>query len=169
MELSLTNADKAPIDATTVSERLSKFLKLSNMPERWGILLTRAPLFAEKVSVIQSSVLESTDQGGSHPEISFVIGTDTLVRIIDPKYYDDDYNQMLDALRSMNGVTFYVGGRLEQKKGAAEGEPPQFISGGDEIQGLPEDVKTKFIIIGEQDFRVDLSSSEIRAAAAVGK
>eukprot|EP00339_Tiarina_fusa_P005139 CAMPEP_0117047292 /NCGR_PEP_ID=MMETSP0472-20121206/32683_1 /TAXON_ID=693140 ORGANISM="Tiarina fusus, Strain LIS" /NCGR_SAMPLE_ID=MMETSP0472 /ASSEMBLY_ACC=CAM_ASM_000603 /LENGTH=480 /DNA_ID=CAMNT_0004759937 /DNA_START=150 /DNA_END=1592 /DNA_ORIENTATION=- len=162
MEISLTNADKPPIDPDTVSERIQSFLELEDMPKNWGLILTRAPLFSEKVKCLQDCVMGSPDRGS--PEISFVIGTDTLVRILNPKYYNDDENAMLEAVRSMEGVNFLVGGRLEQKKGSDE--PARFVSGAEEIISLPKDVRDKFRIIEEKDFRVDLSSSHIRAEKA---
>jgi hypothetical protein len=48
----------------------------------------------------------------------FVIGTDTMLRILDPKYYGDSEASMLDAVYQMKskGVHFVVGGRLENGK-----------------------------------------------------
>ena len=158
MELSLTNADKPPIDPKTVSDRISRFCQLDDLPEKWGVILSRAPLFSQKVSTLQSCVIDTSM--GPVPEISFVIGTDTLVRILNPKYYGNEESAMLEALRSMTGVHFLVGGRLEQIKGSSE--PPRFVSGREELTGLPEDVKAMFTIIEEEDFRVDISSTEIR-------
>lgn len=53
------------------------------------------------------------------PQLGFVIGTDTMVRILNPKYYGDDRDTMLEAVREMgrSGVHFVVGGRLEQIPG----------------------------------------------------
>ena len=55
--------------------------------------------------------------------MTFAIGTDTMVRILNPKYYDEDREQMLEAVREMGreGVHFVVGGRLEQVR-SQEGE-----------------------------------------------
>jgi hypothetical protein len=46
--------------------------------------------------------------------LGFVIGTDTMVRILNPKYYGDDVEAMLESVREMgrSGVHFVVGGRL---------------------------------------------------------
>jgi nicotinic acid mononucleotide adenylyltransferase len=158
MELSLTNADKPPIDPATVSERVNAFLKLDDLPEQWGIILTKAPLFLQKVASLQECVVDKLD--GPVPEISFVIGADTLVRIINPKYYNDDESEMIEALRSMHGVRFFAGGRLEQKKDSPE--PAHFIKGTEELASLPEDVKEMFTIIPQREFRVDISSTELR-------
>ena len=158
MEISLTNADKPPIDPSDVSQRLNKFLELPDLPEQWGVLLTRAPLFAEKVSVFHDCILDKAE--GFFPKMSFVIGTDTMVRILNPKYYGNDESAMYEAIRSMNSVHFVVGGRLEQNKSSSG--PPRFISGAEELVDLPADIQGMFTIIKEEDFRVDVSSSEIR-------
>jgi nicotinic acid mononucleotide adenylyltransferase/nicotinamide mononucleotide (NMN) deamidase PncC len=158
MELSLTNADKAPIDPSDVSHRVNTFLELNDMPEQWGILLTRAPLFSEKVSALEDCIIDPAE--GYFPKMSFVIGTDTMVRILNPKYYGGEESAMQEAVRSMKDVHFCVGGRLEQKNNSSE--PPRFVSGAEELEGLPHDIRNMFTIIKEEDFRVDISSSEIR-------
>eukprot|EP00526_Cylindrotheca_closterium_P021739 CAMPEP_0113625448 /NCGR_PEP_ID=MMETSP0017_2-20120614/13147_1 /TAXON_ID=2856 /ORGANISM="Cylindrotheca closterium" /LENGTH=96 /DNA_ID=CAMNT_0000535567 /DNA_START=145 /DNA_END=435 /DNA_ORIENTATION=- /assembly_acc=CAM_ASM_000147 len=91
--------------------------------------------------------------------MSFVIGTDTLVRLIDPKYYDNDESKMVSALQEMEGTRFVVGGRLEQK---GKAKRPRFLSGGEEISQLPVTVKDMFTTISEETFRSDISSTEIR-------
>jgi len=105
-----------------------------------------------------------------------VIGTDTLVRILNPKYYQDqlriNMNKSLLELKA-NGVGFIIGGRLEQQKqstsslqSSKSSPPPQpqprFVSGRDELTDLPEDIASMFTVMEESEFRVDLSSSEIR-------
>lgn len=42
-----------------------------------------------------------------------------------------------------------------------------FVSGHKELEELPKDVQAMFSIISEEQFRVDISSSEIRRQAAV--
>ena len=162
MELSLTNADKPPIDPQTASERIHKFLTLEDLPRQWGLVLTRAPLFSQKLACLQQCIMGRAD--GKHGNVSFVIGADTLARILNPKYYNDDKDQMISALMSMKGAHFFAGGRVEQKKDS--NNRTQFITGKDELSGLPEDLKKKFTIIEEQEFRVDISSTEIRQKEA---
>ncbi len=158
MELSLTNADKPPIDPRTASDRIQKFLQLDDLPNQWGLVLTRAPLFSQKVACLQDCIIKQSD--GEHGEFSFVIGADTLTRLLSPKYYNDDKDQMIDALMSMKGAHFFAGGRLEQRKETPD--QPQFITGREELSGLPEELKSKFTIIEEQEFRIDISSTELR-------
>jgi hypothetical protein len=157
-ELSLVNADKPPIDPEVVAERVEKFLDLAELPDQWGVVLTRAPLFAEKLTYLQDCIPSTTD--GKEPKVNFVVGTDTLVRLINPKYYGNDETNMMESLRAMNGAHFIVGGRLEQN---VDTDRPKFVSGQEELALLPQDfVKDMFTIMEESEFRVDISSSEIR-------
>lgn len=55
LELSLTNPDKPSMDPEDVSRRAHKFFDLQDdLPEQWGILLTSAPLFKEKVESLRN-------------------------------------------------------------------------------------------------------------------
>lgn len=112
-EISVTNVDKPPIDPNEVCRRLNLFLRLhSDLPKDWGVLLTNAPLFSQKATLLDHSI------GGSYNsrKMTFVIGTDTMVRLIDAKYYGNNEENMMSALEEMKdkGVHFVVGGRLEQ-------------------------------------------------------
>ncbi|KAL3914805.1 MAG: hypothetical protein SGILL_005946 [Bacillariaceae sp.] len=153
-ELSVMNADKPAIDPMMVAERVEKFLNLPNMPQSWGVMLTSAPLFAEKLHDLKACIVDK------HPEVNFVIGTDTLVRIINPKYYGSSERKMLDALKAMAGAHFFVGGRLEQSVKTGN---PRFVSGQEELNRVPGTWAAQmFTIMKEPEFRIDVSSSEIR-------
>ena len=160
-EMSVTNADKPPIDPAEVERRINLFLKLpeSEMPKDWGVLLTNAPLFSKKASVLNSVIKDEATLGTR--KMTFVIGTDTMVRIINPKYYDNCKENMIAALIEMQqkGVHFIVGGRLEQRQ---DDGPKTFVSGEEEINELPQHVQQMFTLLGEDDFRVDISSTELR-------
>ncbi len=189
-EISLTNADKPPMEASEAQRRVELFGEMqmemqmesaeatntnanTAMPQDWGILLTSAPLFIEKVKLIKKYLapsLATYEHGVPDPsqpsrrQITFVIGTDTMVRIINPKYYGDDEGNMLTAVREMGdeGVHFVVGGRVEQIKGVGGADTTRFVTGEEELESLPEDVRNMFTIIKEEDFRVDISSTELR-------
>ena len=189
-EISITNADKPAMDPAEVSRRVSQFRKVlyhndddnddQGIPE-WGILLTSAPLFADKVRMLRkyapTPLLQPNNNISQHtassamqeheksPRWSFVIGTDTMVRVLNPKYYNNDHDSMLEAQRSM-GADFVVGGRLDQtsKKNTDEdGHETKFVTGEESLEGLPSDVRNMFVLLGESDFRVDISSTELRA------
>ena len=181
-EISLTNADKPSIDPEIVASRVKKFIDLASssgnndggsnddvfqgtlFPQQWGIVLTRAPLFEEKLKILRSKVLNRLEGPGDSPRINFVIGTDTMVRILNPKYYGDGSEaDMIASLLELkaSGAGFIVGGRLEQSP-SDPASPPRFVSGRDELKGLSDEVASMFTIMEESEFRVDLSSSEIR-------
>ena len=147
-EISITNPDKPPIPANEVAMRVLKFLELAKKEfediKAWGILLTNAPLFTQKARLLSPD----------HGELTFAVGSDTMVRIIDPKYYNHSTAEMLSVLTQMNS-NFVVGGRLEQKGSAGE-----FVTGSEHLEQLPKDLATRFTVI--PDFRVDISSTEIR-------
>jgi len=162
-EMSLTNADKPPMEAVEASRRTLLFSHLQqgqpdSLPNDWGVLLTSAPLFIDKVRLLNQFLAPSSASCAIFPrrKFTFVIGTDTMIRIINPKYYGGEIDNMLEAVREMGreGAHFVVGGRLEQNK---------FVTGEKELEGLPLDVQEMFTIIKEDDFRVDISSTELRA------
>eukprot|EP00527_Entomoneis_sp_CCMP2396_P000027 CAMPEP_0198148506 /NCGR_PEP_ID=MMETSP1443-20131203/41667_1 /TAXON_ID=186043 /ORGANISM="Entomoneis sp., Strain CCMP2396" /LENGTH=498 /DNA_ID=CAMNT_0043813199 /DNA_START=344 /DNA_END=1840 /DNA_ORIENTATION=- len=161
-ELSLTNAEKPPIQTDEVVNRLTQFLELrEEMPAHWGILLTNAPLFKQKVDLLyplQVSRTYNEEKTEVLPPLHFVIGTDTLVRILNPKYYDNSRDKMLESLRLMP-CRFVVGGRLEQKN-VNSSKGPVYMSGEEDVAQLPEDLQSSFTLL--DGFRVDISSSEIR-------
>jgi hypothetical protein len=175
-ELSLTNADKPSIDPKIVASRVKKFIELASasssplFPQQWGIVLTRAPLFEQKLKILRSKVLNRLEGPGDSPRINFVIGTDTMVRILNPKYYRNKAREsMIESLLELkaSGAGFIVGGRLEQSPSqttddGGSSSAPRFVSGQVELVGLPDEVASMFAIMEESEFRVDLSSSQIR-------
>ncbi len=52
------------------------------------------------------------DKARAFPGFSFIIGADTLKRLLDPKYYTTTVEEVLDELQQL-GVHFYVAGRHE--------------------------------------------------------
>eukprot|EP00521_Asterionellopsis_glacialis_P012834 CAMPEP_0195308164 /NCGR_PEP_ID=MMETSP0707-20130614/38083_1 /TAXON_ID=33640 /ORGANISM="Asterionellopsis glacialis, Strain CCMP134" /LENGTH=356 /DNA_ID=CAMNT_0040372423 /DNA_START=863 /DNA_END=1933 /DNA_ORIENTATION=- len=173
-EMSLTNADKPAMDPQVASERLETFFQLEKecdtniqMPTDWGVLLTSAPLFSEKVDAIQreqytgESPSSSSSENDSDNKLVFIIGTDTLVRILNPKYYGNSQENMIQAVREMGekGVRFVAGGRVEQQN---PGEKGVFVTGEEDLRKLPQDIQDMFVLIREEDFRVDISSTELR-------
>ncbi len=131
-ELSISNADKPEIDPATIRDRLR------SIGAQRRIVLTRSPIFFGKADLF--------------PETGFVIGFDTAVRILDPKYYggEEGLLEALDALRKAP-AHFLVGGRLTDQ-------------GFRTVQDLriPEGFESMFKQIPESTFRCDVSSTGIR-------
>jgi hypothetical protein len=140
-EISVTNVDKPPLTGETVRHRLAQFAWKS------PIELTRAPTFVEKSRLF--------------PGTTFVVGADTAERLFGPKYYDDDEARMHDALEEIanSGGSFLVAVRVDAAgRVRALNDLP-----------VPRRYADLFTEIPEHRFRVDASSSEIRARGrAVG-
>jgi nicotinamide mononucleotide (NMN) deamidase PncC len=134
-ELSVTNVDKPPLAGETVRHRLAQFAWKS------PVELTRAPTFVEKSRLFAST--------------TFVIGADTAERLVAPKYYGDDEARMHMALEEIasSGGSFLVAVRLD-----AAGR----VRALNDIP-VPRRYADLFTEIPEHRFRVDASSSEIRA------
>ncbi|MEZ5853324.1 MAG: hypothetical protein R3D67_00715 [Hyphomicrobiaceae bacterium] len=140
-EISVTNVDKPPLAGETVRQRLTQFA--------WKapVELTRAPTFLEKARVF--------------PKATFVIGADTAERVVAPKYYGHDEDRMHMALEEIgsSGSGFLVAVRVD-----ANGrlQTLRDIS-------VPHRYADLFTEIPEHRFRLDTSSSEIRARGEAGE
>jgi hypothetical protein len=134
-EISVTNVDKPPLAGETVRRRLAQFAWKS------PVELTRAPTFLEKSRFF--------------PGTTFVVGADTAERLVAPKYYGDDELRMHDALEEIanSGGSFLVAVRIN-----AAGR----VRALNDIP-VPRRYADLFTEIPEHRFRVDTSSSEIRA------
>lgn len=135
-ELTVVNADKPGLNYAEIEQRLAQFRG------RYAVALSRAPLFVEKAAL--------------YPGRIFVVGYDTAARLIDPGYYGsiDGRNAALETIRG-SGCRFLVAGRAE---GAL------FCTLAD--IAIPQEFASLFSALPERAFRVDLSSTEIRAALA---
>ena len=134
-EISVTNVDKPPLAGETVRHRLAQFAWKS------PVELTRAPTFLEKSRLF--------------PRTTFVIGADTAERLVAPKYYGDDEARMHDALEEIanSGSRFLVAVRLDAAgRARALNDVP-----------VPQRYADLFTEIPAHRFRLDISSSEIRA------
>jgi len=134
-EISVTNVDKPPLAGETVRRRVAQFAWKS------PVELTRAPTFVEKSRLF--------------PGTTFVVGADTAERLFGPKYYGDDEVRMRMALEEIanSGASFLVAVRLD-----AVGR----VRALNDIP-VPQRYADLFTEIPEHRFRVDTSSSEIRA------
>jgi len=132
-EISVTNVDKSPLQPGEIKNRVSQFEKSET------VILTCAPLFAEKSTIFKNS--------------TFIIGGDTALRVMDPKYYDNNVQNMYTSLQKIkdNKCNFLVAGRLQNSG---------FNTVFDVV--IPEAFTSMFNGIPESQFRMDLSSTELR-------
>ena len=133
-EISVVNVDKPPLEEGEVRRRLVQFRG------RWPVLLTRARTFVEKASLF--------------PGCTFVIGWDTAVRLIHPRYYDGGKEGMIEALTAMReaGCKVLVAGRVQDG----------VFRTLDDV-AIPNGFSEMFGSVPEDRFRSDVSSTELRA------
>lgn len=135
-ELALVNADKAPISLEEAQRRVAQFAGLGT------VILTRAPLFSQKAQLFPHSV--------------FVLGIDTVERLIQPRFYHNDLAEMLASFKTIRtaGCRFLVAGRLRGN---------HFLILQD--LDLPQGYRELFEEI--PGFRMDISSTAIREGNVV--
>ena len=110
----------------------------AGLPER--VLLTTAPTFAEKARLF--------------PRATFVVGADTIRRIGDPQYYNNQIAVMVRKIEAIAvaGCRFLVFGRVNSHGSFATLDRLQLPAA---LAALCEEVP-------EADYRCDLSSTELR-------
>lgn len=133
-ELSIANVDKPALSHAEVMRRVAQFAG------RGDVWVTRAPRFMHKAALF--------------PGATFVVGTDTALRLVDTRYYGHDRQSMLDALRTLKvrGCRVLVAARCDRGGALQTLADVPVPSGFDDL----------FIPIAVGDFRCDLSSTELR-------
>jgi hypothetical protein len=133
-ELSIANVDKPELSPEEVRRRLEQF------HNRGAVYVSRAATFRAKAALF--------------PGTAFVVGADTAVRIVSPRYYGDDPGEMGRALDEIAGFgcRFVVAGRVD-----AAG---RFVDVGG--VAIPAGYRDLFHGLDEREFRVDVSSTELR-------
>ena len=135
-EISMTNVDKPPLDFIEMTRRAEQF---GPSPSLW---FTRSPTFAEKSQIF--------------PGATFVVGADTIERIADPRYYGGDStgrDRAIESIAARNG-RFLVFGRVRDGVFQTLDDLSQTSS----LRALCDSVPA-------EQFRLDLSSTEIRGSA----
>lgn len=183
-EIAAINADKPPLPREEIIRRIQQFdpflnpvLKAAGLTNL-AVCVTSEPLFLQKSKLFL--------------DCNFLIGTDTMSRIINPKYYGGDpaaeqraaelpigeraaeilrlQQQRAFAMVSALSIImerncrFIVGGRVADQPGTSE---EQFVTLQKAFEssavGLPSSLRASlFEGLTEHEFRVDLSSTEIR-------
>jgi nicotinic acid mononucleotide adenylyltransferase len=136
-ELPLVNAAKGQIQPEETLRRSAQFIGFA------PLLLTQAPLFSQKAELFPNSV--------------FIVGADTAMRLLQPRFYHDDPAEMFAAFDTIQrqGCHFLVAGRVEP-------DEDHFLTMAD--VDIPAGYQDLFEQIPEADFRLDISSSEIRTS-----
>jgi hypothetical protein len=134
-ELSAVNVDKPLLTRDEICRRLVQFHGQASV---W---LTHAPKFVDKAECF--------------PGVTFVVGADTARRIVLPRYYEDDEARMQAVLARIMELEcrFLVACRVDARG--------QCIRGSD--LPIPSAFRDHFEEIPPEQFRRDLSSTELRA------
>ncbi len=134
-ELSIANVDKPDLDFDEVRRRVQPFC--------WQapVWLTRAPRFVQKARRFPGAV--------------FVVGADTALRVVSPRYYDNDEARMQQALADIRaqGCRFLVACRVD-----ANGHCVSMRDA-----AVPAEFVALFEEIPPDRFRFDVSSTELRS------
>ena len=128
-EISIKNVDKSEINFNDLMDRINQFKSLGKL------VVTNSEKFEEKSKIFKESI--------------FVIGYDTALRLVDNKYYNDDFRKSLKIIEK-NNCSFLVSGRFINKKY----KNPNNIN----FEGYDY----LFNILSEEKFRIDISSTELR-------
>lgn len=133
-EISVINADKPPLCMEDIKLRARQFKEAGKT-----VVFSNQPYFFKKAEIF--------------PYSTFVIGADTAVRLINPKYYDGSHSRMLEVLLGVQqlGCDFLVAGRKTNEK---------FLVLSD--LDIPSELEGLFKSVPTDKFRVDISSTEIR-------
>jgi hypothetical protein len=135
-ELAVVNADKGALSEVEIARRAAQFAG------RHTLTLSREPLFVAKAAL--------------YPGRSFILGYDTAARLLDPRYYNgaEGLAAALDQLAA-HGCGLLVAGRRVEGR---------FRTLSDLV--IPPAYARLFTPIPEELFRLDISSTELRQAAA---
>ena len=128
-EISIKNVDKSEINFNDLMDRINQFKSLGKL------VVTNSEKFEEKSKIFKESI--------------FVIGYDTALRLVDNKYYNDDFRRSLKIIEK-NNCSFLVSGRFINKKY----KKPNNIN----FEGYDY----LFNILSEEKFRIDISSTQLR-------
>lgn len=133
LEISVFNVDKGPLDYIEMARRLQ------NVSEQFPLVFTNAPTFLEKARLF--------------PETTFIVGSDTMERIVSPYYYNGSVSTRDEALTEIRdlGNRFLVFGRLKD----------DIFTGLDDLE-IPDRILDICTAVPENRFRVDISSTHLR-------
>lgn len=131
-ELPIVNADKPPLELPAIVERLAQF-------GRHPVAITTAATFVEKAGLFSG--------------VTFVVGVDTAMRILDPRFYGGSDAAMHDALQVLAEAdcAFLVAGRTLEGRFQTLGDLP-----------IPGAFRLLFRELPASRFRRDVSSTELR-------
>lgn len=138
-ELTISNPDKGLLSREEVLRRLKQFQE-TGLP----LILSMKSRFVDKAAIFQNC--------------TFVVGYDTAVRLVNPKYYSNSHDLMYAEFQNLRaqGCRFLVMGRVDGLE----------FKGLDSI-GVPGPLDDLFLPVPESEFRLDISSTQLRKQAGL--
>lgn len=135
-ELTAMNADKPSLEKSEVLRRLLQFAGC------YSVVVSNAPTFVAKARLF--------------PDTTFIMGYDTAVRVLQPRFYDGSQAHMFSALEEIRkrGCCFLVAGRTDSD--GVFHDPAELA--------VPEGYRDLFKTIPSERFRHDISSTELRTS-----
>lgn len=139
-ELTAVNADKPAINQREILQRLIQFAG------RYTVLISNAPTFVSKARLF--------------PGTTFIVGYDTAKRVLENRFYNNSQKQMRHSLDELGQLdcSFLVAGRVDDYGTFFEAA---------ELE-VPVEFKHLFSFIPPGQFRLDISSSELRRISSAG-
>jgi hypothetical protein len=133
-ELAAVNADKPTLDS---NEMLGRLLQFAGQRQ---IFASNAPTFIEKARLF--------------PRTTFVVGFDTAVRVLQPRFYNSSSQEMSASLTEIRdrGCRFLVAGRLDDRGRFQDASNLP----------VPDAYRDLFELIPSALFRRDISSTQLR-------
>ena len=131
-EVSITNVEKTSLSYFEIQKLLDQFTSDDRR------VLTNAPTFADKVRIFNDS--------------TFILGMDTLIRIFDKKFCESEkvFRETLEEF-DISNARFLVFGRQIEDTYKTLNE-----------LSIPPKLRDRFVGISESEFRLDISSREIK-------
>jgi hypothetical protein len=144
-EISITNVDKPALDYRELADRVATFATGGDAAAPRRLWLTRAATFLEKVAIFPGS--------------TFVMGADTFVRLVDPRYYGGSAEAAREAARTIARRTcgLIVFGRARD---GAFIDPAQL--------DVPRELRDVSYFVSQREFRLDISSTQLRRVTGTG-
>lgn len=137
-EISAHNVDKPPLDPLELTRRVIQLNKLVPKSTLW---IVNAPRFVQKARLFPGAI--------------FIVGTDTILRLADPKYENNCVAQLdsvLEELRALNARFLVFTRRIDGK----------ILSSDALVDKLPGALRQLCEFLPQDVFIDDVSSSEIR-------
>lgn len=151
-ELAVINVDKPPLKIDEIMRRLEIFASTKE-----PIIITNTPRYIDKAKLF--------------PGVSYVIGVDTAIRIVDPIYTEGNKFKMIESIYEIvrNGTRFYViprnfdSANIPGKYGLVK-KPNGLVTLEDDIiHFIPDLFKEYFISLPNNPDSSNISSSQLRA------